>query len=735
MFNSFPHFNQLDAKDCGPACIQIVARHYGKFFDLDYLREITNVSKEGTSVYNLCESSEAIGLKSMPIRTSFTNFREKVPLPCIIHWRGYHYIVVYKITKNYVYVSDPAIGLMKYTIREFVKGWLKKDDKSKQFKTGILIALEPTDAFNDVKASRETPSFIYIFNYLILQLSPYKRQCLQLLFVIFLITIIRSVFPIITQSIVDTGIVAKDLNFITLLSAATVILVISSSIGTWISQSLNMHIAARIKISLLSNYILKLFKLPVTFFENKLVGDVLQRSMDYERLQNFIMNSAFGIILSLLNIIVFGSILYFYTPSLSIIFLFGSILYILWTFLFWNVRKKMDIRYFDLLAKNNSHWIETLTNIQDIKLNNYEKGKRWKWEKLQIKLYETNIKLLNVSQIEKIGGDLINTLKDVILTYFTAYLVITGEMTIGMMVAIQFILGQLRAPLAEVIQFITSYQSAYISFIRMNEVNQIREEQDPEILNNLFFPLNKELIVNNLSYRYTGQNSPVLLNLSFVVPEGKFTAIVGESGSGKSTLLKILTRLYEPSAGEYLLGKANISNVSLKLWRDNIGVVSQECSMFNDSIRNNIILDLEFDNDKFYKAVSCSNILPDVERMPKGFNTMIGENGKGLSQGQKQRIMIARALYREPDYLFFDEATNGLDSINEVKVLSNINQFYPGKTIIIVAHRLSTIKSADQIIVLNKGTIVEIGKHEILLNNKRYYSQLYNTQMHNFYEK
>ncbi|OCA80568.1 ABC transporter ATP-binding protein [Chryseobacterium contaminans] len=728
MFKKFPHFTQLEARDCGAACLQIVSKSYGKFFNLDELREICGTTKEGISVYDLCESAEAIGLKALPVKTDFRKLKNEIPLPCIAHWRGSHFIVIYKVKDDKIYVSDPALGLITYSRKEFLNGWLEKTVE-KKFRQGVLIALEPTDVFNEIKPTGQSPSFVYILNYLLSHLSPYKTQSIQLIITMIVITLLQIAFPIITQSIVDIGISAKDLSFISLLLVANIILVISTSVGNWIRQSINMHIASRVKVSLLSNYISKLLKLPVSFFENKLVGDILQRSLDYERLQSFIMNSAFSIILALLNIIVFGIILFIYKPSLFFIFLLGSVLYITWTLLFWSIRQKMDIQYFSLQAKNNSHWIETLTNINEIKNNNYEKGKRWKWEKLQVKLYEVGIKLLNVNQIESLGNNLINTLKDVALTFYSAYLVIQGDITIGMLIAIQYILGQLRNPLNEVINFIKSYQTAYISFIRMNEVNQIPEEQDIDVINNVVFPRNKSLTLKNISFRYTNSSPLVINNISLTIPEGKVTAIVGESGSGKSTLLKILMRLYTQTSGEFYIGETNVSNISLKLWRDKIGVVNQDGDVFKDSIKNNIILGAEFDKDLFHKAVVSSNILRDIERLPKGFNTVMGENGRGLSQGQKQRVMIARALYKNPEYLFFDEATNALDSINEARVVKNLSDEYEGKTAIIVAHRLSTIRNADQIIVMQNGNIVEIGNHEELIKKQKYYYRIFTNQI------
>ena len=380
MLKSFPHFTQLDIMDCGAACLQIVSKHYGKFFTLEEMRETCGVSREGISVYDLCEAAESIGLKALPVKTSYRKLWNEIPLPCIVHWRGSHFVVVYKVKKDKVYVSDPAVGLITYSKKDFVSGWLGHIREKNAWRKGILIALEPTDIFNEIKPSRQNPSLFYTLDYLLQHIKPYKRQALQLIFVMIGLTLIQAVFPIITQSIVDIGISAKDMSFIMLLLVANIVLVVSISIGTWIRQSINMHIASRVKISLLSNYIMKLLKLPIKFFENKLVGDILQRALDYERLEKFIMNSAFSVILAVLNLIVFGIILYIYKPTLFLIFLIGALLYVGWTLMFWNIRKKMDLQYFSLMAKNNSHWIEMLSNIQEIKNNNYEKGKRWKWD-------------------------------------------------------------------------------------------------------------------------------------------------------------------------------------------------------------------------------------------------------------------------------------------------------------------------------------------------------------------
>ena len=546
------------------------------------------------------------------------------------------------------------------------------------------------------------------------------------------ITLLQALFPIITQSVVDTGISTKDLGFIQLLLIANVILVISTSAGNWIRQSINMHISQRVKVSLLSNYIIKLLRLPLKFFENKLIGDILQRAMDYERLESFLMNSAFSIILAFMNLIVFGVILIVYEPILFWIFLLGSSIYVFWVLFFWNIRKKMDIKYFSLMAQNHSHWIEMLSNIQDIKNNNYEQGKRWKWEKVQVKLYHVAIRLLNVNQMEQVGSNLINTLRDVALTFYSAMLVIEGHITFGMLIAVQYIIGQLKGPVSEVVKFISSYQLAMISYTRMAEVDRIDEEETDDVASNTFFPESRTLMLKNVSFKYHQNGSYVISNLSLVIPEGKITAIVGGSGSGKSTLLKILLRLYKPVAGEYFIGSSNSLNVSLKKWRELIGVVTQDSEVFKDTILNNIILGKgDYDKELFLEAVSIANIKDEIEKLPLGYNTLMGENGRGLSEGQKQRVLIARSIYKKPNYLFFDEATNALDSRNEKIVVNNLKTQYEGKTVVIAAHRLDTIKNADQILVMDNGRIVELGKHDTLIEKKGEYFKLFESQINN----
>jgi len=481
---------------------------------------------------------------------------------------------------------------------------------------------------------------------------------------------------------------------------------------------------------LISDYLIKLMQLPVTFFENKMIGDILQRAQDHERIRNFILNNSLGIIFSSLTFVVFSIILLIFNQLIFYIFLAGSVLYIIWVLSFLHIRKKLDWEYFDLISKNQSYWVETVTCIQDIKINNYEKQKRWKWENIQAKLYHVNLKVLNINNAQNLGAQFIQNVSNLSITFFCAKAVINGEITFGVMISIQFIIGMLNGPLNQFISFIISAQYAKISFLRINEIHSLKDEEDTVVSNSMSIPSNKNLTIKNLSFQYTPNSPTVLRNINLIIPEGKITAIVGGSGSGKSTLLKILLRLYNPSYGDVMIGNLNIANISLREWRDNCGVVMQEGKIFNDTILNNIILgDEEVNYEHLKEAVLIAHIVNEIEQMPQGYQTKIGEVGRGLSGGQKQRLLIARALYKNPAYLFLDEATNSLDAINEQKIIKALDHAFISRTVVVIAHRLSTIINAHQIVVLNNGMITEIGNHIDLMDKKGHYYDLVSSQL------
>lgn len=732
LLKSFPHEHQLDAKDCGPASLKIIAKHYGKYYSLQYLRDLCGITKEGVSFLDISYAAEKIGLRSLSVKATIDDVIYRVALPCIIHWDNNHFVVVYKTNKNNVYISDPARGLISYPLEEFKDKWYKRDEAF-----GVLMALEPMANFKQIEAHERTER-LKSFENLLGYFTPYKKAFSVLFFIMLIATALQALLPFISKAVIDIGIHTREITFIKMMLVGNIALLLSITLSNVLRDWVLMHVSTRVNISLISDYLIKLMKLPVTFFENKLVGDILQRANDHERIRSFVLNNSIGMLFSMITFLVFSIILLIYNANIFFIFTAGSLLYVTWVFTFLKVRKKLDWEYFDLLSKDRSYWVETIGNIQEIKINNYEDIKRWKWEGIQARLYRLNLKILKINNAQMLGSQFINSLQTIAVTFFCAIAVINGEITFGVMISTQFIIGMLNGPVAQFVNFIQSGQYAKISFTRINEIHGLKDEDDTSsiISNNIDLPKNKDLVVKNLSFQYSPHAPLVLKNIFLVIPEGRVTAIVGDSGCGKSTLLKLLLRLYNPSFGEISIGDMNINNISLRQWRSKCGCVMQDGKVFNDTIQNNIVLsDEDIDYDALQQAVDIANISKEIETMPLGYQTMIGEMGRGLSGGQKQRLLIARALYKDPDYLFLDEATNALDTINEQKIVKALNNVFKNRTVVVIAHRLSTIKQADQIIVLKSGMVAEVGSHDMLMKNKKYYYELIKSQYDVEYEE
>lgn len=735
----FPNDRQLDKMDCGPACLKMISKHYGKFYSLQSLRDKCGVNKEGVSFDDLGHAAEEIGLRSLVIKCSLEDLLIRMPLPVIVHWDNSHFVVVYDISygKNKkkkkdsdssysgrIYVSDPSKGLIQYNSEDFLQRWQQKGTSK-----GVVMCLEPQSDFyerqGDEKIERKK-TFENFFGYF----RPFKKNFTNLLFVMFLVTVLQGILPFISKSVIDVGIQTRDTDFINILLVANVCIIISVLLSNMVRDWILMHITSRVNIALISDYLIKLMRLSITFFENKMAGDILQRAQDHERIRSFVMNNSLNMIFSSLTFVVFGIIMFIYNNSVAYIFLSGSILYVIWVMAFLKIRDRLDWEYFELVSKNQSYWVETISSIQDIKINNYEKKRRWKWENIQARLYKVNLRILRITNAQNLGAQFIDSLKNLFVTFFCAKAVIGGDITFGAMISIQFIIGMLNAPVNQFIQFIISFQTAKISFLRLNEIHQLQDEHDDVGQNNIELPNDKSLILNNISFQYSPHGKLVLHGIRLVIPEGKVTAIVGDSGSGKSTLLKLLLRLYKPTYGQIKIGEMDINNVSLRQWRDSCGAVMQDGKIFNDTILNNIVLDAERINYNLLKrALDTANIASEIEALPLGYQTIMGEQGRGLSGGQKQRVLIARALYKNPEYLFFDEATNSLDTINEKKITDALDEVFSGKTVIVVAHRLSTIRKAHQIVVMQGGVVVEIGNHETLMKRNGRYSHLVQSQI------
>jgi len=722
----FPHYQQHDAMDCGPACLRMIARHYGKHYSLQTLRDRSYITREGVSMMGISDAAESIGFRTMGVRISWDQLVSEAPLPCVAHWKQNHFVVVYRIKKNTVYVSDPARGRIRFPKEEFMRGWAttKEDDTPK----GLCLLLEPTpDFYKQEDEKLDKSGFSFLFQYL----KPYRRYVIQLILGLLIGSLLQLIFPFLTQAIVDKGINNQDLGFVTLIIIAQLVLVLGRTTVNFIRSWILLHLSTRINISLISDFLLKLMKLPVAFFNTKMTGDLIQRIQDHRRIENFMTTNTLNVLFSFFSLVVFAIVLAIYSWAIFAIFVAGSALYIVWVILFMKRRRELDHRRFAQLSDNQSNLIQLITGMQEIKLNNCEKQKRWEWEGIQTRLFRVEMKGLSLQQYQQAGGVFINEVKNIIITFLAASAVIDGTMTLGMMLAVQFIIGQLNGPLQQMIRFFHTAQDAKISLERLGEIHNKEDEEDVESPKITILPEKTDLNLNQVFFQYEGPHSPyVLEDVSLQIPQNKVTAIVGVSGSGKTTLIKLLLGFYPPVEGTIKIGDIRLDNFSNRTWRNKCGVVMQDGFIFSDTIANNIaVSDETVDRQKLLHAVKTANIQDDIEALPLGYNTKIGKEGIGLSQGQQQRILIARAVYKDPEFIFFDEATNALDANNERMIMNNLDQFFEGRTVVIVAHRLSTVKNADQIVVLDKGRIVEKGTHTELTGKKGAYYNLVKNQL------
>jgi ATP-binding cassette, subfamily B, bacterial len=727
----FTHYQQHDAMDCGPTCLRMVAKHYGRGFSIQKLREATQIGKEGVSLLGISEAAESIGFKTLAVKVPFKQLEKDAPLPCIIHWKQNHFVVVYQIKKNQVYVADPALGFIKYSYAEFESQWATTIVEGE--KTGIALLLEPTQRFY-----QETDEQTKGINLSMLSgyLFKYKRLILQLFLGLFIGSILQLILPFLTQSVVDTGIQTRNLHFIYLVLAAQLMLFIGRMSVEFIRSWILLHISTRINLSILSDFLGKLLRLPVSFFESKKTGDILQRIGDHQRIESFLTGTSLNVLFSMFNLIIFSVVLAYYNLTIFGVFLISSIVYSIWIVFFLRYRRKLDNKRFALASQNQSSLIQLVQSVPELKLNNAEIKKRWEWENLQVKNFHLSVKGLALQQYQQTGAMLINEGKNIVISFLAATAVVNGQMTLGAMMALQYIIGQLNSPVEQLIQFMQHYQDAQISLERLNEIHEIDDEETTQKPLLHILPENQDIQLKNLTFTYTGAgNEPVLKNINLTIPQGKITAIVGTSGSGKTTLLKLLLKFYKPQSGEIRLGNVSLENISYKLWRSKCGTVMQEGVIFSDTIAENIAFSDEFpDTKKLLHAVKVANIQSFIEELPLSYNTKIGAEGNGISQGQKQRMLIARAVYKNPDFIFFDEATNALDANNESVIMANLEEFFKDgstgrRTVIVVAHRLSTVKNADQIVVMEKGEVVEVGTHAELTQRHGKYFELVKNQL------
>lgn len=781
----FPHYKQLDQMDCGPTCLRMISTYFGRHYTAQTLRERAQINKEGVSLLGIAEAAESIGMKAVGVRTSLAKLTDEMPLPCILHWGQSHFVVLYKIkttdslsrrflaslrggrkpdsafqypppssanakqagSENEVpasgqddtlatttfYIADPATGLVALTSAEFRHKWLSTQANGPR--QGIALSIEPTSRFYEKEGEKaDEQGFVPMLKYL----WQYKKLIIQLVLALLAGSGFSLIIPFLTQSVVDIGIGTGNISFVYLVLIAQLVLMLSVASIDFLRSWILLYISSRLNLSILSGFLSKLMRLPISFFEIKQFGDVIQRIGDHQRIEAFLTGQTLNVLFSLFNLVVFGAVLAYYHLTIFAVAIGASLVYAAWVVTFLKKRRQLDIHRFEVSSRNQSQIVQLVQGMQDIKLSGAETSKRWEWERTQAKLFKWSVKSLSLSQSQHAGALLINNGKNLLITFLAAKAVIDGQITLGAMMSIQYILAQFNAPVEQMMGFLQSWQDAQMSLERLNEVHQLADEEPSDTTTLTKWNNAQDIVVRDLSFTYPGAgNLPVLRNISLTIPFGKTTAIVGTSGSGKTTLLKLLLRFHEPQEGGIYLRPPvpgsdllGIDMISHRAWRQQCGVVMQEGFVFSDTIARNIaVSDEVIDEDKLHRAARTANIDGFIGSLPLGYHTRIGAEGNGISQGQKQRILIARSVYKNPEILLFDEATNALDAKNEAVIVQNLNEFFQGRTVVVVAHRLSTVKNADQIIVMEKGEIAESGTHAELVALGGKYFELVSNQL------
>ncbi|WP_293669340.1 peptidase domain-containing ABC transporter [uncultured Parabacteroides sp.] len=729
---SFPRYRQLDSMDCGPTCLRMIAKYYGGSYSMQFLRERAYISREGVSMEGIINAAESIGFRTLGVRITVTQLIDECPLPCILHWNKNHFVVCHKIEKkkgiNLFHIADPGtLTPVIYTEEEFSRCWINTEVGGKE--AGLALLLEPSPEFYKMSKghadSKQRLSFFFKY------LTPYKKELFQLVAGMLVASGLQLIVPFLTQALVDKGIKNSNLNLITLILIAQLLIFLGGLSVDFVRNRILLYTNTKINITLISDFLAKLTRLPLHFFDTKKIGDIMQRIGDHSRIESFLTGSSLTTFFSLVNFIVFSFVLAYYNLIVFALFVAGNSLYVIWILFFMKYRRELDIKRFAQAAGEQSNLYQLITGMQEIKLNNSEDQKRWKWKQIQIKLFRISLQSLKVEQYQKLGSAFFNQTTNILITFMAARTVVSGEMTLGMMMSITYIVGQLNAPIEQFISFVRAFQDAQISLERLNEIHQQKDEEQDISTKANKLPEDQTIQINHLHFSYSGQEEDnVLADINLTIPEKKVTAIVGASGSGKTTLIKLLLGFYSPQKGDIRIGNLPLDTINPHLWREKTGAVMQDGYIFSDTITENIAVGQHtIDQERLQHAVSVANIKDYIESLPLKYNTTIGIEGNGVSQGQRQRILIARAVYKNPKFIFLDEATNALDANNEKGILEHLQSFYKGRTVIIVAHRLSTVKDADKIVVLDHGQIVEEGTHAELTLRKGVYYKLVKNQL------
>ncbi|RFM26961.1 peptidase domain-containing ABC transporter [Deminuibacter soli] len=722
----FTFYKQLNAMDCGPTCLRMIARYYGKHFTSETIRKQMNFGRQGATLFDISEAAEKFCFRSRGVRVPFEKLLQ-LPVPAILHWNQNHFVVLISASSKRISVADPKAGLVNFTKEEFLQKWVSSKLEGVG-DVGSALILEPTPAFYEQEGDKaKALNWGVISRYL----HPQRWQVFQVVVTLLVASLLQLIFPFLTQTMVDTGINTRNMQYITIVLVAQLTLTLSSTFVSFIRSRLQLRIANSLNISILSDFWIKLTNLPLSYFDSRQVGDTLQRINDNKTIESFLTGQAITTLFSMLNFVVYSIVLVFYNSSLFLVFTVGNLFYFIWIQLFLRIRRKINYQTFHLSSYENTATLQLIQGMQDIKLNRAERLKRWEWENIQSKVLKLNFRNLNYSQLQSAGAVFISHGKDILISFLVARMVVEGTLTFGAMLAIQYIIGQMSSPIEQFIGLVQSVQDTKISMERLNEIHLMDSEEPAGKTFTRYLPDDKSIHIESVSFAYPGAvHQPVLDNISLTIPAGKVTAIVGVSGSGKTTLLKLLLKVYDQYQGHIDVGGNNFRYLSPSFWRSQCGSVLQDGYIFNDTIARNVALGDEFvDHLRLIKCCKIANILAFIETLPNGFDTKLGIDGTGLSQGQKQRLLIARAAYINPEYLFFDEATNSLDAENEKCIVENLSAFFEGRTVVIVAHRLSTVKNADKIVVLHRGKVVEEGNHKTLSSKRGRYYELVKNQL------
>ncbi|KFF25120.1 peptidase domain-containing ABC transporter [Chryseobacterium vrystaatense] len=719
--NRFKFRYQKDRMDCGPVCIQMISDYYGKKYDLNFLREICNYGKQGVTINSLKGAAEKIGYDAHVIKAGLDEINDLDLFPYILHWGNDHYVILLKFTKKSAVIADPGYGILSVSKEIFKKNWYKNNK-------GVAVVLSPAELLESNEPKRTS-----LFGYTSKYLKKHKKEILKIAATLLIINTLTFLLPFITQKIFDDGIAHTDKKMIYYLILSQLFIYIGIYLSEIYRNWIAVKLGGNISIEIIYNFFKKLIKLPIHFLETKVVGDYNQRIQDSEKIEAFMTSQSITSIFSMLTIIVYLIVMSIYNFNLFFLYISITLVSVAVSLYFLKKRRLYDYLIFKEKANIQNLTFEILNGITEVKLNGLEDVKLNQWKNYQNLALKLNVDLAKIGQQQYISFSALNQIKNLSITLVSSILVIDGLLSLGELLTISFIVGQLNSPIDQLISFFRDVQDSKLSMERISEIEDQKDEDNEKDANLKEVENENSIIFRNVSFSYNSTDR-VLDNINIEIPENKITAIVGASGSGKTTLIKLILKFYERYSGDIFIKGVNIKNVTSASIRKSIGTVMQDGYLFSDTIEGNIAGETIMDNEEEYQALKqmayqLSNAEEFISRLPLRDQTKVGSYGINLSGGQEQRLIIARALFKNPDFLILDEATSALDTKNEKTIHNNLKLFFKNKTVLIIAHRLSTVRNADNIIVMDHGKVIEQGEHRELLDKKNKYYELVKNQL------